>query len=80
MSKKQRRNRIISMILLFIMLFTQLGLENFAVQAATTYTTLYLVDNTAEQWVGNDNAVIELVDNTYGHDHYIMTKVNGGRI
>lgn len=34
------------------------------------------MDDTDEQWVGNDNAVIELVDNTYGHDHYIMTKIN----
>ena len=75
-NKKRKMNRIISMILLFTLVFTNLGLENFAVQAATTYTTLYLVDNTPEQWVGNDNAVIELVDNTYGHDHYIMTKVN----
>ncbi|MBQ4521830.1 MAG: hypothetical protein IJA10_02625, partial [Lachnospiraceae bacterium] len=75
MKKKKRINRIISMILLLTLVFTNLGLENFAVQAAN-YTTLYLVDNTAEQWVGNDNAVIELVDNTYGHDHYIMTKVN----
>ena len=40
------------------------------------YVTLYLKDDTAAQWIGNDNAVIELVDNTYGHDRYIMTKVN----
>lgn len=43
---------------------------------AAGYTTLYLEDNTSEHWIGNDNAVIELVDNTYGHDRYIMTKVN----
>ncbi|MBQ4521706.1 MAG: hypothetical protein IJA10_01980, partial [Lachnospiraceae bacterium] len=65
MKKRKRINRIISLILLLTLVFTNLGLENFAVQAAN-YTTLYLVDNTAEQWVGNDNAVIELVDNTYG--------------
>ena len=76
MKQKRKINRVISMILLLTLAFTSLGLENFAVQAATTYTTLYLVDNTNEQWVGNDNAVIELVDNTYGHDHYIMTKIN----
>lgn len=36
--------------------------------------TIYLIDDTEEQWVSNDNAVIELVDNTNGHDHYIMKK------
>lgn len=38
--------------------------------------TLYFIDNTREKWVKNDNAVMELVDNTHGHDHYIMTKVD----
>lgn len=38
--------------------------------------TLYFIDNTSEKWVKNDNAVMELVDNTYGHDHYIMTKLD----
>lgn len=42
--------------------------------AKTNYTKIYLKDNTAEQWLGNDNAVMELVDNTSGHIHYIMTK------
>lgn len=41
-----------------------------------TYTTLYLIDNTAEKWIGNDNAIIELVDNSSGHDSYMMTKVD----
>lgn len=38
--------------------------------------TLYFIDNTNEKWVKNNNAVMELVDNTYGHDHYIMTKID----
>lgn len=38
--------------------------------------TLYFIDNSPEKWVKNDNAVIELVDNTYGHDRYIMTKLD----
>lgn len=42
-------------------------------QAASNTVTIYFVDNTPEQWVANDGAVIELVDNTYGHDKYIMT-------
>lgn len=48
MKQKRKINRVISMILLLTLAFTSLGLENFAVQAATTYTTLYLVDNTNE--------------------------------
>lgn len=43
-------------------------------EPAAAAVTLYLVDDTAEQWVGNDNAVIEIVDNTHGHDHYVMKK------
>lgn len=38
--------------------------------------TLYFVDNTQEQWVKNDDAVIVLVDNTNGHVCYDMTKLN----
>jgi len=49
-------------------------------EPAAAAVTLYLVDDTAEQWVGNDNAVIEIVDNTHGHDHYVMKKNSGGRM
>lgn len=38
------------------------------------YITLYFVDNTIEKWASNDSAVMELVDNTNGTDHYWMTK------
>ena len=38
--------------------------------------TLYFIDNSNEKWIKNDNAVMELVDNTYGHDHYMMTKLD----
>lgn len=36
-------------------------------------TTIYFLDNTQEGWIANDSSVIELVDNTFGHEHYIMT-------
>lgn len=36
-------------------------------------TTIYFVDNTQEGWIANDSSVIELVDNTFGHERYIMT-------
>ena len=77
--KKRNVRKLISMILAAAIMFTSIGLENLTnvVEAATSYTTLYLVDDTPEHWLGNDNAVIEMIDNTYGHDRYIMTKENG---
>lgn len=71
--------RILSIALSIAVLFTSLGLEGLArsVEASTTYTTIYLKDDTAQHWIGNDNAVIELVDNTEGHEHYIMHKDDG---
>ncbi len=36
------------------------------------YTTIYLKDDTKESWIGDNNAVIQLVDNTKGHHYYIM--------
>ena len=38
--------------------------------------TIYFIDNTQQKWVNNDNAIMELVDNTYGHDRYEMTKLD----
>lgn len=37
---------------------------------------LYFVDSTEQHWVHNDGAVMELVDNTKGHDHYDMTQLD----
>ena len=72
--------RLLSLLLVVAIVVTGLNLEAVIAKAATTdeasTTQIYLVDNTAEKWVGNDNAVIELVDNSSGHDHYEMTKVN----
>lgn len=76
--KGRNIRRIISYLLIVAILVTSLSLDAFSrkTEAAGGYVTLYLKDDTATQWIGNDNAVIELVDNTYGHDRYIMTKVN----
>lgn len=80
LKRKYRRSlkRMLAFLLVIAVSMTGPGMENFApdVQAASAYTTLYLADDTAEHWIGNDNALIELVDNTYGHDHYVMTRVN----
>ena len=76
--KGRNIRRIISYLLIVAIFVTSLSLDAFSrkTEAAGGYVTLYLKDDTATQWIGNDNAVIELVDNTYGHDRYIMTKVN----
>lgn len=42
-------------------------------QSATEMVTVYFVDGTAEQWIANDGATIDLVDNTNGHDTYAMS-------
>ncbi len=70
--------KVLSIMLTIIVLITSIRLDELVVRAeeSTSYITLYLIDNTSENWVGNDEAVIELVDNTYGHDSYVMTKVN----
>ncbi len=74
----KRMKKMLAVLLIIAVSMTSLGIENFApdVHAAPAYTTLYLADDTAEHWIGNDNALIELVDNTDGHDHYVMTRVN----
>ena len=80
MKKLSKRNmkKILSFVLTMIVFLTSIKLDKFIVNAEETisYTTLFLVDNTNEKWIGNDDAVIELVDNSSGHDSYIMTKVN----
>lgn len=42
----------------------------------TETQVLYFIDNTAEKWISNDNAVIQLVDNTNGHISYYMNKTD----
>ncbi len=75
---KRNSKRILSIVLTMVVLLTSIKLDAFVVNAEETesYVTLYLMDNTAEKWIGNDNAVIELVDNSSGHDSYIMKKID----
>ncbi len=74
MQRKMRK--IIAFLLVCILTlscFCSEGLSMTA-NATTGYKTLYFIDNTKEQWVKHDSAVMELVDNTNGHDHYWMTQ------
>lgn len=70
--------KITSFILVIAIIGTSIGMDNFTkkVKGADSYMTLYLKDDTQQHWLENDNAVIEMVDNTFGHDHYIMNKVD----
>ena len=72
---KKNVKRILTGILTVIVVFMSVDLRNIiSVQAATEYETLYLIDNTAEKWVKNDNAEIKAIDNSHGHTEYWMTK------
>lgn len=57
------------------MVLMSVDLSNIiTVQATTEYEILYLIDNTTEKWVKNDNAEIKAIDNSHGHTAYWMTK------
>lgn len=77
-TKRNSIKRIISVLMIVMLMVTGLHLEgfNFEAKADQLNTTIYLIDNTSNNWVGNDNAVIELVDNTNGHIHYTMSRVD----
>lgn len=77
--KRTRAKRLLAGILAAAIILTGMNLNQFVfAEGATTtqYITLFFVDNTAEQWVKNDNAVMEAVDNSRGHDSYWMTQVD----
>ncbi|MDY2607533.1 MAG: hypothetical protein SOV90_06380, partial [Lachnospiraceae bacterium] len=63
-----------AIILIIIMFITNSGVNEIAVKADNLkeYVTLYLIDNTPEKWIKNDNAQMQLIDNTNGHDCYNM--------
>ena len=74
-SKNKQVKRILAGILTIIMVFVSIDLSQFvSAEAATEYDTLYLIDNTAEKWVKNDNAKIKAIDNSNGHTAYWMTQ------
>ena len=58
--KGRNIRRSISYLLIVAIFVTSLSLDAFSrkTEAAGGYVTLYLKDDTATQWIGNDNAVI----------------------
>ncbi|MDE6208051.1 MAG: hypothetical protein K2M73_00010 [Lachnospiraceae bacterium] len=67
---------IITYIVVMAIMFTYVNINGLIANAKTTENmiTLFFVDNTNEKWLQNDNAVLELVDNSNGHVHYDMIK------
>ncbi len=69
--------RVASFILALTVLITCIGVENITYASEEkTNLTIYFIDNSEEKWVENDNAQMQLVDNTNGHDCYNMTKID----
>ena len=68
--------RVIAYLLVVTMISGYIDMEGINVGADITEDriTLFFVDNTDGNWVKNDNAVMELVDNTGGHVHYDMVR------
>lgn len=52
------------------------GSTSMNASATSGKVRIYFIDNTPEGWIANDSAIIELVDNTNGHDYYMMNKIN----
>lgn len=71
--------RILAIVLVITTFSTTITIEKAKKAYASApkgYTTIYFKDDTKESWIGNDGAIIQLVDNTDGHDYYIMKQVD----
>ena len=72
--KKKDLKKVLCLVLVMVVFLADINYPVHSVNADETMTTIYLVDNTNEAWIGNDSAEIQLVDNTHGHNIYWMTK------
>ena len=68
--------KYLAVILMVAITGGNLQIDNFMMyaDAQEEMVDLYFVDDTKEQWIKNDNAVIDLIDNTHNHVHYEMIK------
>ena len=78
--RAQRRKRMgrfkrsVAILLIFILSTVSIGTNVPAVASVNTEKiTICFMDATAEGWIADDSAVMELVDNTNGQTHYTMT-------
>lgn len=76
--KISKLKKIIAYFAVITLMFTYLNIDGFTVNAEDSedMITIFFVDNSDGKWIKNDNAVIELVDNSNGHIHYDMTKTD----
>lgn len=74
MKKYHFQKGIVTLILSFALILTFFFQGTSYTKAEDSFVAFYFIDNTSEGWMKNDEAIIELVDNTSGHDPYIMTK------
>lgn len=76
--KQRKIRRLISYILVVTVVFGCIRFDYMNTNAGDNEEgiILYFIDNTSEQWVEHDSALMELVDNTNGHLKYAMTKVD----
>lgn len=73
---KQTMKKCITLLCCVVLLCTTL-FSNVEIKGQTqNKITIYFIDQTKENWVKNDGAVMELVDNSFGHDSYPMTKID----
>ena len=78
LKSRMKLTKVLAGILMAITMIAGLNIGKLqAVSAAPYgYQTIYLVDNTNEKWIKDDNASIEVVDYTRGQDSYWMSKVD----
>lgn len=74
--KEKKQVRILAIILVVIMCVSNLNISHIYAEETKEMVEIFFVDETEESWVSNDNACMELVDNTNGHDIYDMEKID----
>lgn len=74
--KEKKQVKILAIILVVIMCVSNLNISHTYAEETKETIEIIFVDETEESWISNDNARIELVDNTNGHDIYDMEKID----
>lgn len=73
--RKRSLKKVLSFVMMMVLALSGLCTSQFTTEVkASGYVTIKFIDNTPEKWVGNNSAVMELVDNTHGHVAYSMVK------
>lgn len=73
-----KAKKILAFFLAIALVFTNISFTTNVKADEEKMVTIYLKDNSKEKWVGNNNAKIQLVDNTHYHEKYWMTEDEEG--